>query len=91
MKNQVEKARISLSSQQNSSIDLFSVARNTNYQYIISRDEFVSICDDQFKIFILFVLRMLKCADLSTSSLDMNQLAGGLSHIPHIYELMKQI
>ncbi len=95
LKEEAEKAKISLSSTQSYDINLpFITADATGPKHLtvsISRSKMEQICDPLFQRCIPPFKSCLKDADLATDKIDELVLVGGMTRMPKVVEIARQL
>ena len=84
-----EKAKINLSSMEETTIDIDSLAQGVDFNITITRPEFENFCKDDFDRCIPIVEKALKEAKMKKDDIDEVILVGGSTRIPKIQELIK--
>ena len=85
-----ERAKRTLSSATQATIECDSLFEGIDYNITISRAKFESICDDLFNACMLPVDKALRDAKMSKSDIHDIVLVGGSSRIPKIQQLLTQ-
>ena len=86
-----ERAKKTLSTATQTSIEIDSIAEGTDLQLTLTRAKFESLCDDLFKKCMGPVEQVLKDAKMSKSDIDDVVLVGGSSRIPRVQALLKEL
>ena len=84
-----EKAKINLSSTEETTIDIDSLAEGVDFNITITRPEFENFCKDDFDRCIPIVEKALKEAKMKKDDIDEVILVGGSTRIPKIQDLIK--
>ena len=84
-----EKAKINLSSMEETTIDIDSLAEGVDFNITITRPEFENFCQDDFDRCIPIVEKALKEAKMKKDDIDEVILVGGSTRIPKIQDLIK--
>ena len=90
LKGLCEKAKINLSSMEETTIDIDSLAEGEDFNLTITRPEFENFCKEDFNRCIPIVERALKEANLGKEQIDEVVLVGGSTRIPKIQQLVKE-
>ncbi|CAK91838.1 unnamed protein product (macronuclear) [Paramecium tetraurelia] len=90
LKIQCQKSKETLSSVNQTTIEVEFIAQDKNLSIQITRETFEMICQDLFKRCISYVEEVLKEGCLTQNSLNQIILVGGSSRIPKIQELLKE-
>ena len=88
LKGLCEKAKVNLSSMQETTIDIDSLAEGVDFNLTITRPEFEDLCKEDFNRCIPIVERALKEAKLTKEEIDKVVLVGGSTRIPKIQQLV---
>ena len=88
LRTSVEKAKRTLSTATQSSIEIDSLAEGLDYQSTITRAKFEQLCDSVFKRTIAPLDQLLKDAKIDKSNIDEIVMVGGSSRIPKIRQLL---
>jgi len=95
LKEAAEKAKIELSSTKQTEINLpFITATDTGPKHLnmtLSRSKFEQLCDDLFQRTVKPCEIALKDAGLSKSDIDDVILVGGMTRVPRVQEIVKEI
>lgn len=95
IKEEAEKAKIALSSSTNYDINLpFITADATGPKHIqkaLSRPKLEQLCEDLFERTKKPVLDCMKEAELSASEIDELVLVGGMTRMPRVFEVAKEL
>ena len=89
LKKECEKAKINLSSTQETNIDLDSLAENEDFSITIKRSDFEFLCQKYFDKCFNCINEALKDSRLKKEQIDEVILVGGSSRIPKIQEMLK--
>ena len=84
-----EKAKINLSSMEETTIDIDSLAEGVDFNITITRPEFENFCQVDFDRCIPIVEKALKEAKMKKDDIDEVILVGGSTRIPKIQDLIK--
>ena len=84
-----ERAKRTLSSSTNASIEVESLANGIDFTYSLTRARFEALCADLFKRISAPVEKVLRDAKTSKSAIDEIIMVGGTTRIPKVQELMK--
>jgi L1 cell adhesion molecule like protein len=84
-----EKAKIELSSLNETTIDIDNIANGEDLNINITRSDFENYCNDLFLECIPYVKQAIKDAKINKNDINDIVLVGGSSHIPKIKELVK--
>ncbi len=90
LKGLCEKAKVNLSSMQETTIDIDSLAEGVDFNLTITRPEFEDLCKEDFNRCIPIVERALKEAKLTKEEINKVVLVGGSTRIPKIQQLVKE-
>ncbi|KAJ1551235.1 70-kilodalton heat shock protein, partial [Nowakowskiella sp. JEL0078] len=82
-----EKAKISLSSQLHTSIEINSLLDGLDFRIVITRSQFEILCADLFESVINSVENILMEAQMNHDQVDNVILVGGSTHIPRIKKI----
>ena len=85
-----ERAKRTLSSQANASIELESLFEGIDFYSSITKARFEDLCSDLFRACIQPVEKVLKDSQLSKTQIDEIVLVGGSTRIPKVQELLSQ-
>ena len=88
LRNQCEKAKISLSSAKQVTIDLESIMEGEDLYIQINRDKFEELCEDLFQKCIRVVDNLLLDGRINKEKIDEIFLIGGSSRIPKIQSML---
>ena len=88
LKKECEKAKKSLSSSKNVTIDIEDLANGKDLLIDLTRDQFENICSDIFKKIILPIENLLKDAKINRDQIDEIILVGGSSKIPKVQSML---
>jgi L1 cell adhesion molecule like protein len=88
LKGLCEKAKVNLSSMQETTIDIDSLAEGVDFNLTITRPEFEDLCKEDFNRCIPIVERALKEAKLTKEEINKVVLVGGSTRIPKIQQLV---
>tara|TARA_Y100001958_G_scaffold160079_1_gene165976 strand:+ start:12647 stop:14521 length:1875 start_codon:yes stop_codon:yes gene_type:complete len=83
-----ERAKRTLSSSTNTSIEVESLTDGIDFSYAITRARFEAMCSDIFKKVISPVEKVLRDAGMSKSSVDEIIMVGGTTRIPKIQQML---
>ena len=83
-----EKAKRSLSSSTTANIEVDSLANGIDFNSVLSRAKFESLCNDIFQKTMAPVEQVLSDAKISKSDIDEIVLVGGSTRIPKVRELL---
>jgi len=86
-----EKAKKTLSTSNQATIEVDSLAEGTDFQVTLTRAKFESLCDDLFRKCMGPVEQVLKDSKLSKNVIDDVVLVGGSSRIPRVQALLKEL
>jgi L1 cell adhesion molecule like protein len=86
-----EKAKKTLSTSNQATIEVDSLAEGTDFQVVLTRAKFESLCDDLFRKCMGPVEQVLKDSKLSKGEIDDVVLVGGSSRIPRVQALLKEL
>ena len=86
-----ERAKRTLSSATNATIEIDSLYEGIDYNTSITRAKFENLCDSLFRKTILPVEQVIKDSKLSKSQIDEIVLVGGSTRIPKIQELLSEL
>ena len=89
LKISCEKAKLNLSSTQETTIDFNNLAEGKDFNITISRPEFEDMCKTHFDKLIPVVEDTLKDAKLTKDKIDDIVLVGGSTRIPKVNEIIK--
>ena len=84
-----EKAKINLSSMQETQIDVDALAEGEDFNITITRPEFEDLCKERFNKTLEIVDQALKDANLGKDRIDDVILVGGSTRIPKIQQIVK--
>lgn len=85
-----ERAKRILSSSSRATIDIDSLYRGHDFNYVISRAKFEDLCIDLFRKCLIPVKKVLSDAGLNPSDVHEIVLVGGSTRIPKVQELLSQ-
>ena len=88
LKGLCEKAKVNLSSMQETTIDIDSLAEGVDFNLTITRPEFEDLCKEDFNRCIPIVERALKEAKFTKEEINKVVLVGGSTRIPKIQQLV---
>ena len=88
LRTAVEKAKRTLSTATQASIEIDSLAEGVDYQTIITRAKFELLCESVFKRTISPLDQLLKDANMSKNDINEIVMVGGSSRIPKIRQLL---
>ena len=83
-----EKAKINLSSMQETQIDVDALAEGEDFNITITRPEFEDLCKERFNKTLEIVDQALKDANLGKDRIDDVILVGGSTRIPRIQQIV---
>ena len=83
-----EHAKRVLSTQQQTTIEIDSLADGIDYSYVLTRARFEDICSQLFRDTLVPVENVIRDSKLSKDQIDEIVLVGGSSRIPKIQELL---
>ena len=86
-----ERAKKSLSTANQASMDVESLAEGLDFQVTLTRAKFESLCEDLFKKCMGPVEQVLKDSKLSKTDINDVVLVGGSSRIPRVQALLKDL
>ena len=86
-----ERAKKSLSTANQASIDVESLAEGLDFQVTLTRAKFESLCEDLFKKCMGPVEQVLKDSKLSKTDINDVVLVGGSSRIPRVQALLREL
>jgi len=89
LKNLCEKAKINLSSMQETEINVDALAGVKDFNIIITRQKFEDLCKEDFNKCIPIVEKTLKDAYLTKEQINDVVLVGGSTRIPKIQQIVK--
>jgi heat shock protein 1/8 len=89
LRTHCEKAKRTLSTATQASIEIDSLHDGIDYNSSITRARFESLCQDLFKNTLIPVDKVFKDSGISKNKIDEVILVGGSSRIPKIQELLK--
>jgi L1 cell adhesion molecule like protein len=89
LRTAVERAKRTLSTSTQSSIDVDSILEGQDLSLILSRAKFESLCDSIFKKAMVPVEHVLRDSKMSKSDIHDIVLVGGSTRIPRIQQLLK--
>ena len=90
LRSSCEKAKRTLSSSANASIEIDSLHEGIDFYTSISRAKFESLCDDLFRGCLEPVEKVLRDSKLDKGDIDEVVLVGGSTRIPKIQTLLSQ-
>ena len=88
LRSAVEKAKRSLSTATQATVEIDSLAEGVDYQTTITRAKFEQLCDSVFKRTIAPLDQLLKDAKMDKSEINEIVMVGGSSRIPKIRQLL---
>ncbi len=88
MRTSCEKAKRTLSTATQASIEIDSLAEGIDYSTTLTRAKFESLCDSLFKRTINPLDQLLKDAKISKDAIDEIVMVGGSSRVPKIRQLL---
>jgi L1 cell adhesion molecule like protein len=88
LRSSVEKAKRSLSTATQATIEIDSLAEGVDYQTTITRAKFEQLCDSVFKRTIAPLDQLLKDAKMEKGEINEIVMVGGSSRIPKIRQLL---
>ena len=88
LRTSVEKAKRTLSTATQASVEIDSLAEGIDYQTTITRAKFEQLCDSVFKRTIAPLDQLLTDAKVDKNSIDEIVMVGGSSRIPRIRQLL---
>jgi L1 cell adhesion molecule like protein len=88
LRSSVEKAKRSLSTATQATVEIDSLAEGVDYQTTITRAKFEQLCDSVFKRTIAPLDQLLKDAKMDKSEINEIVMVGGSSRIPKIRQLL---
>jgi L1 cell adhesion molecule like protein len=88
LRTSVEKAKRTLSTATQASVEIDSLAEGLDYQTTITRAKFEQLCDSVFKRTIAPLDQLLTDAKVDKNSIDEIVMVGGSSRIPRIRQLL---
>ena len=86
-----ERAKKTLSTSNQATIEVDSLAEGTDFQVVLTRAKFESLCDDLFRKCMGPVEQVLKDSKLAKGEIDDVVLVGGSSRIPRVQALLKEL
>ena len=89
LRREVEKAKRSLSSAHQASVEIDSLADGVDFRETLTRSKFEQINIDLFKKTLASVTRVLEDAEVKREAVDEIILVGGSSRIPKVQALLK--
>jgi len=88
LRSSVEKAKRSLSTATQATVEIDSLAEGVDYQTTITRAKFEQLCDSVFKRTIAPLDQLLKDAKMDKGEINEIVMVGGSSRIPKIRQLL---
>lgn len=88
LRSSVEKAKRTLSTATQATVEIDSLAEGLDYQTTITRAKFEQLCDSVFKRTIAPLDQLLKDAKMDKSEINEIVMVGGSSRIPKIRQLL---
>ena len=85
-----ERTKKTLSTSNQSMLEIDSVAEGIDMQIMLTRAKFESLCDDLFRKTLAPVEQVLRDSKVSKSDVDDVVLVGGSSRIPRVQQLLKE-
>ena len=85
-----ESAKRTLSSANQANLNIDSLADGVDFDSVLTRAKFESLCDSRFKQCLTSVEDCLKAAKKSKASIDEIVLVGGSTRIPKVQELLSE-
>ena len=85
-----ERAKRTLSSTTNTTIEVESIAEGIDFTYPITRARFEALCSDIFKKVIVPVEKVLRDANMSKSNIHEIIMVGGTTRIPKIQTMISE-
>ncbi|KAJ4455899.1 putative Heat shock 70 kDa protein [Paratrimastix pyriformis] len=89
LKNAVERAKRSLSSSTQATVEIDSLMEGIDYASVITRAKFNSLCEGEFQKTMVPLERCIRDAKIDKSQVDEVVLVGGSTRIVRIQELLK--
>ena len=89
LRSSCERAKRTLSSSSNATIDVESLADGIDFSYQITRARFEALCADIFKKVISPVERVLRDASISKSDIHEIIMVGGTTRIPKVQSMLR--
>ena len=90
LRSSCERAKRTLSSSSNTTIDVESLADGIDFSYPITRARFEALCSDIFKKVISPVEKVLRDSGMSKSDVDEIIMVGGTTRIPKIQTMLSE-
>jgi len=84
-----EEAKVHLSNSNIATIDIEPLYNDFDFNVKISKSRFESLCEEQFKLCMTHVTKVLKDAKLKPIKIDQIVLVGGSTKIPKIKEMLQ--
>ena len=91
LRSSCERAKRTLSSTNNSHLEIDSLYQGIDFTMNISRARFEEICKDDFRRCLESVDKVLKDSEISKSEVDDIVLVGGSTRIPYVQKMLKNI
>ena len=89
LKNHCIKAKIELSYDNETIIDIESITENDNFNLKLKREDFEDLCKEKFDLCLEPVKEVLEKANIDKNNIDEIILVGGSTKIPKIRSLLK--